>query len=81
MDDFINVFKRDPKVQKKIKYMLDKYNRLPHNYQSKIGYDTLIQNVILKKMINIMGTTIVDIDLESKIRTSRIEYLESKKFI
>ena len=60
------------KYKKKIKYMLDKFNRLPHNYQSKIGYDTLIQNVILKGMINIMGTTIVDIDLESKMRTSRV---------
>ena len=38
--------------------MLDKYNRLPYKYQSKIGYDTLIQNVILKELINIMGTTI-----------------------
>ena len=47
MDDFINLIKKDPKVQIKIKEMLDKYNRLPTNYQPKIGYDTLIQNVIL----------------------------------
>ena len=39
--------------------MLDKYNRLSYNYQSKTGYDTLIQNVILKEMINLMGTIIV----------------------
>ena len=49
LDDFLNVIKRDPQVQIKIKEILDKYNRLPYNYQSKIGYDTLIQNVILKK--------------------------------
>ena len=36
MDDFINVIKRDPKVQIKIKDMSDKYNRLPYTYQSKI---------------------------------------------
>ena len=29
MDDFINVKKGDPKVQRKIKDLLDKYNRLP----------------------------------------------------
>ena len=40
MNDFINVIKRDPRVQIKIKDILDKYNRLPYNYQSKIGYDT-----------------------------------------
>ena len=78
MNDFINVNKRDPKVQIKIKDILDKYDRLPYNYQSKIEYDTLIQNVILKEMINLMGTTIVDIDIELKMKKSRIKYLESK---
>ena len=36
MDDFINVIKKDLIVQIKIKDMLDKRNRLPYNYQSKI---------------------------------------------
>ena len=58
--------------------VLDRYNRLPYNYQSKIGYDTLIQNVILKELINIMGTTITDLDIELKMKISRIKYLESK---
>ena len=47
MDGFINVIKKDPKVQIKIKDLLDKCDNLPLNYQSKKGYDTLIQNVIL----------------------------------
>ena len=58
--------------------MLDRYNRLPYNYQSKIGYDSLIQNVILKELINIMCTVITDLDKELKMKISRIEYLESK---
>ena len=33
------------------KDMLEEYSRLPYNYQSKIGYDTLIQNVIFKEMV------------------------------
>ena len=78
MEGFINAIKRDSKVQLKIRDMLDKYNRLLFNYESKIGYDTLIQNVILKEMINLMGTTIVDIDIELKMKISRIKYLESK---
>ena len=78
MDDFINVIKKDPKVRIKINDMLDRYNRLPYNYQSKIGYDTLVQNVLLKELINIMGTVITDLDIELKMKISRIEYLESK---
>ena len=57
-NDFINVIREDPKVRNKVNDMLDRYNRLPYNYQSKIGYDTLIQNVVLKELLNIMGSTI-----------------------
>ena len=55
--------------------------RLPYNYQSEVGYDTLIQNVILKELINIMSTIITDLDIELKTKISRIEYLENKKLI
>ena len=76
-DDFINVIKKDPQVRLKMNDMFDRYNRLPYNYQSKIGYDTLIQNVILKELINKMGSTITDLDIKLKMKTSRITYLES----
>ena len=78
MEAFINVIKEDSKVRVKIIDMLDRYNRLPPRYQSKIGYDTLIQNVILKELINIMATTITDLDIELKMKISRIEELENK---
>ena len=81
MEAFINVIRKDPKVRIKINDMLDRYNRLPYNYQSKIGYDTLIQNVILKELTIIMGTTITDLDIELKMKISRIEYLESRELI
>ena len=58
--------------------MLDTYNKLPYNYQSKTGYDNLIQKVIPKELINIMGAAITDMDIELKMKTSRIKYLESK---
>ena len=57
MEAFKNVIKKDLKVCIKRNDMLDRYNRLPYNYQSKIGYDCLNQNNILKKLINIMGAT------------------------
>ena len=55
MVDFIHVIKKDPQEQIKINDMLDRYNRLPYNYQSKIGYDTLIQNVTLKRNDKLNG--------------------------
>ena len=79
-NDFINVIKKDPQVRIKINNMLDRYNRLSLNYQSKIGYDTLIQNVILKELINIIGTTITDLGIELKMKISRIKYLEGRLF-
>ena len=72
-NDFVNVIRKDPKVRIKIDDMLDRYNRLPTNYQSKKGYGTLIQNVILKELINIWGGTITDLDVELKMKISRIK--------
>ena len=81
MEAFVNVNRKDPKVRVKINDTLDRYMRLPYKYQSKIGYDTLIQNIILRELINIMGAVITDLDIEFKMKISRIEYLESKKHL
>ena len=37
MEAFVNVIRIDPKVRNKINDMLDRYNRLPSIYQSKMG--------------------------------------------
>ena len=79
--EFINVIEKDPQVRFKINIMLDRYNRLSLNYQSKTGYDSLIQNVIVKELIKIIGGTITDLDMELKMKISRIEYLESKRVL
>ena len=81
MNDFVSVIRKDPKVRIKINDILDRYNRLPPKYQSKIGYDTLIQDIILKEIINIMGATTTDLDIELKMKISRTEYLQNKKHI
>ena len=81
MHDFVNVIRKDPQIRVKINDMFDRYNRLPCNYQLKVGCDSLIQNVILKELINIMGTTITDSDTELKLKISRIYYLVSKTHI
>ena len=61
--------------------MLDRYNGLLYIYQSKIGYETLIQNVILEEFINLMGATITDVDIELKLKISRINCSESNMHI
>ena len=47
--------------------------RLPYNYRSKTRFDCLIRNVILKQLINIMGTTITDLYIELKMKIGRIK--------
>ena len=76
MDAFINVIKKDPQVCININNMLDRYNRLSYNHKIEVIYDNLIQNVILKDLINIMAILIEDLDMEIKMKISRIKYLE-----
>ena len=81
MDAFINVIKKDPFVCMKINNMLDRYDRLTYDRKIEIVYDNLIQNIILKELINIMSIIISDLDMELKMKSSRIEYLENTKLI
>jgi len=76
MDDFINVIKKDPQICMKINNMLDRYDRLSDNHKIEIIYDNLIHNIILKELINIMAIMIIDLDMEIKMKISRIKYLE-----
>ena len=68
MEDFIRAIKKDLKIQNKINIMLDRYMSLPYEFLSKIGYNSLIQNVILKELINIMSLIIIDLDIELKLK-------------
>ena len=61
-----------------MKDILDENIELSYNYELKIGYDTLIQNVILEEIINLMSIIILDRDIELKLKIGRIEYLESR---
>ena len=78
MEAFIKVIKKDPFVCIKRNNMLDRYNRLTYDYKIEIVYDNLIQNIILKELINIMSIIISDLDIELKRKISRSKYLEKK---
>ena len=77
MEAFINVIKKDLFVCNKINNMLDRYKRLTYDNKIQIAYDNLIQNIILKELINIMSIMISDLDMELKMKISRIKYLEN----
>ena len=77
MEAFVNVLKKDHFVCMRINNMLDKYNRLTYGHKIEIVYDNLIQNIILKELINIMSIMISDLDIELKMKISRIKYLEN----
>ena len=68
MHDFIKAIKKDPKIRNNINIMLDRYMCLPYEFQSRIGYNCLIQNIILKQLINILSLIIIDLDIELKIK-------------
>ena len=68
MDNFIKAIKRDKKICDNINIMLDRYMSLPYEFRSRIGYNSLIQNVILKELINILSLIIVDLDIELKLK-------------
>ena len=46
---------------------------LPYDFQSRIGYNSLIQNVIVKELINIMSLILTDLDVELKMKINRIK--------
>ena len=62
MDVFIKAIKKDPKICNNINIMLNRYMSLPYEFRSKIGYNCLIQNVILKELINILSLIIIDLN-------------------
>ena len=68
MDDFIKAIKKDPKICKNINIMLDRYMSLPYEFRSQIGYNSLIQNIILKELINVLSVLIIDLDTQLKIK-------------
>ena len=71
MDNFIKAIKKDPKICNNINIMLDRYMSLPYEFQSRIGYNCLIQNIILKELINMLSLVIVDLDIQIKFKKSQ----------
>ena len=70
MENFIKAIKKDKRIRNNINIMLDRYLSLPYEFQSRIGYNSLIQNIILKELIIMLCLIIVDLDIELKLKKS-----------
>ena len=68
MEEFIKDIKKYPEIRRNINIMSDRYMKLPYDFQSRIGYNSLIQNVFLKELINMMSIIITDLDIELKMK-------------
>ena len=62
----------------KVKDLLGNVFEISLNYQSK--FCTLVQSVILKDLINLMSNTLVDLDIEIRMKFSRIKYSGKKDY-
>ena len=78
MSDFIEINKKDTKIQDDISQTIEKYNKKSYATQSKIGKNSLIQSKVFKQAIEIMDDTISDMDIEIEQKDNKISFLENK---
>ena len=78
MTEFIEVIKKDAKIQNENSQTIDKYNKESFSTRSQIGQNALIQSKVFEQAINIMGETISDMDMEIEQKDNKIQFLEDK---
>ena len=72
MAEFIEIMKKDSKVQNEIPQIIEKYNKESYETQSEEGQNALIQSKVFEQAINIMGDTIEDMDIEMEQKDNEI---------
>ena len=78
MSNFIEIIKKDTKIQDELSQTVEKYNNESFSTRSQKGQNALIQRKIFKKAIEIMGDTINDMDTEIEQKDNKISFLENK---
>ena len=78
MTDFIEITKKDSKVQDDISQIIKKFDKESYATQSRIGKNASIQSDVFKQGLEIMGETIGDMDIELERKDSKISFLENK---
>ena len=62
--EFIEIIKKDSKIQNDLSQTIEKYNKESYLAQSGTGQNALIQNKVFEQAINITGDTTEDLDIE-----------------
>ena len=62
MAEFIEVMKKDSKVQNEISQTIEKYNKKSYATQSKLGQHDSTQSKVFEQPVNKMGDTFEDVD-------------------
>ena len=78
MTDFIKIIKKYTKIQNDISNIVDKYNNQSYATKSILGKNALIQSSNYIEVVNIMGDTINDMDVEIEQKDNKISFLENK---
>ena len=72
MAEFIEILKKNSKVQSKISQTFEKYNKNSFATESKTIQNALTQSKVFEQAINIMGDTTEDMDIEIEQKDEKI---------
>ena len=78
MTELIEIIKKDLNMQNDISQTNDKHNKESLSTRSQIGQSALIPSKVFKQAMNIMGGTILDMDIEIEQKANRKQFLEDK---
>ena len=78
MSNFIEIIKKDTKIQDEKSQTVEKYNNESFSTRSQKGQNALIQSKNFKQAIEIMEDTIDDMDIEIEQKDNKISFLEKK---
>ena len=66
-------------MKNEISQTVENYNKESYAKRTKIGQNALIQSIVFKQAINIMGETLSDMDMEIEQKDNKIHFLEDKE--
>ena len=75
MVEFLEIMRKDSKIQNELSQTVEKYNKESYSTQSKIGQNALFQSQVFEQAIEIMGDSFEDMDIEIEEKDEKIEFL------
>ena len=78
MDEFLEIIKKDPKVQKESSKAIDKFNKQSLSTSSQIAHKVLIQSRVFKQVIKLMEETLSNMNIELEGKDNKTQFLEGK---